>query len=105
MPPPSPPDTLRFGEYLARTVCTECHGNDLQGDPFGGTPDLVIAAAYSFDDFLRLMQTGVALGERAVGLMSEVARSRFRYLTDAEIHALHTFLQRRAAQKTTPEAG
>lgn len=73
MPTPSAADTLRFGEYLARTVCTECHGNELEGGD--GTPDLVIGAAYCPADFARLMRTGVALGSREVGLMSEVARS------------------------------
>jgi hypothetical protein len=35
-------------------------------------------------------------------LMSEVARSRFRHFTDAEVRALHAFLKARAAEHTTP---
>lgn len=42
------------------------------------------------------MRTGVAVGSREVGLMSDVARSRFRHFTDAEIRALHAFLKARA---------
>jgi mono/diheme cytochrome c family protein len=83
------------GAYLARTVCTECHNATLSGFA-GETPDLRIAAGYSREQFMRLMRTGVALGEREVGLMSEVARSRFTHFTDEEIEALHAYLLSRA---------
>jgi cytochrome c553 len=92
--PPPADDPVRLGEYLARTSCTECHGNTLEGQ--GGTPNLSVAAAYAPADFVRLMRTGVALGERDVGLMGEVARGRFAHFTDAEIAALHVYLQHRA---------
>jgi cytochrome c553 len=89
-------DPVRYGEYLAHTSCTECHGNQLEGNG-GGTPNLTVAAAYGADDFVRLMRTGVALGGREVGLMTEVARGRFTNFTDAEIAALHAYLRQRAA--------
>jgi len=82
------------GAYLARTVCTECHGATLSG--VGTTPDLRIAAGYSREQFVRLMRTGVALGERELELMSEVARSRFSHFTDEEIEALYAYLLSRA---------
>jgi mono/diheme cytochrome c family protein len=85
-------DTLAFGAYLARTTCSECHGLDLQGDPRGATPPLAIAAAYSREEFVRLMHTGVALGGRELGLMSDVSRRRFVHMTDDELNALHAFL-------------
>lgn len=78
------------GAYLARTVCTECHGMKLEGGQ--DTPDLRIAAGYTLDQFTKLMRTGKALGDREVGLMSKVARSRFSNFTDQEIRALHTYL-------------
>lgn len=83
------------GAYLARTVCTECHGALLSGFE-GETPDLRIAAGYSREQFVRLMRTGVALGEREVGLMSEVARGRFTHFTDEEIETLYAYLLSRA---------
>ena len=83
------------GAYLARTVCTECHGAMLSGFE-GETPDLRIAAGYSPEQFVRLMRTGVALGERELELMSEVARSRFTHFTDEEIAALYAYLLSRA---------
>jgi mono/diheme cytochrome c family protein len=83
------------GAYLARTVCTECHGATLSGFA-GETPDLRIAAGYSPEQFVRLMRRGVALGERELGLMGEVARSRFSHFTDEEIEALYAYLLSRA---------
>lgn len=96
---PQPGDTLALGAYLSETACTECHGADLEGD-WG--PDLVIAAAYSPDDFARLMRTGVAKGDRELGVMSRVARGRFSHLTDAEIRALDAFLRARATKGSRP---
>lgn len=86
-------DTLAFGAYLARTICAECHGLDLEGDPRAASPPLTIAAAYSREAFARLMRTGVALGGREVGLMSEVSRGRFAFMTDDEVSALHAYLE------------
>ncbi|HEY5809208.1 MAG TPA: cytochrome c [Povalibacter sp.] len=99
MTPPSPEDPVRFGEYLARTSCTECHGNELHGGP--ATPDLLIAAAYSPEDFRKLMRTGVPLGNRELRLMSGAARSRFAHFTDAEIDSLHAYLRQRAGLPAT----
>jgi cytochrome c553 len=85
-------DHIALGKYLAQTVCSECHGLDLRGNPDGSSPNLVIAAAYSEEGFTRLMRTGIASGDRELRLMSDVARSRFSHLTDREIRALHEFL-------------
>lgn len=93
--PPAKDPNAR-GAYLARTVCTECHGLDLKGDPSGKPPDLRIAASYPVDAFMHLMRTGKAPGERDLGLMSRVARGRFSYFTDDEIRALHGYLVARA---------
>jgi len=90
---------LARGRHAALTACSECHGPDLTGlpGPFGspGTPDLAIAASYDIDAFRRLMRTGIARGDRELGLMSEVARSRFSQLTDDEVDALHAYLKAR----------
>ena len=89
---------LAKGEYLAMTMCTECHGANLKGVDEGGfiTPNLTIAAAYKFEDFAHLMKTGEASGGREVCLMTEVAESRFSYLFDEEVTALYAFLVARA---------
>lgn len=83
--------------YIVRATCAECHGIDLAGGepPGGGTPrpDIrMVAAAYSPDDFERLLTTGVAAGGRRTGLMGEVARGRYAFLTAAERRAIHSYL-------------
>ena len=88
-------DPTAAGAYLARTVCTECHGLDLNGR--NRAPDLRIAAGYTREQFTRLMRTGKALGDRELTLMSQVARSRFSRFTDAEVDALYDYLIARAA--------
>ncbi len=93
---PAPPDTgdrAAFGRYLVRSVCSECHGNDLRGAPDGTTPSLASALAYSVEDFAALMRTGMPPDGRDLGLMANVARSRFVRFTDEEIAALHGYLQ------------
>ena len=82
------------GRYLARTVCAECQGTDLHGDanPEFTSPDLAVVAAYTPEAFTRLLRTGIALGERRVGMMSEQARNNLSQLTDAEISALYGYL-------------
>lgn len=91
-PPPDLADEAIYGRYLADTVCSECHGSDLRGAPDGSTPSLVMTMAYSCDDFETLMRHGEPLGGRELGLMADVARSRFVRFTDEEITALHGYL-------------
>jgi mono/diheme cytochrome c family protein len=85
-------DPLSHGRYLVMTACTECHGEKLQGSDFLHAPNLIVAGAYSDADFTRLMQTGVGLGDRDLGLMSEVAKSRFSNFSDTELQAIRTYL-------------
>jgi len=93
---PRPGEANSEGAYLARTVCTECHGAKLEGDT-RGSPDLRIAAGYTLEQFTHLMRTGKALGDRELELMSSVARNRFSHFTDDEIRALHSYLVARPA--------
>ena len=84
-------DTLKLGEYLARNACSECHGMDFEGQG-EFTPPLAIARGYSPAEFRELLSTGVGLGDRDLGLMSVVAKYRFSKMTDAEMKALHQYL-------------
>ena len=99
-PPDTTPvvDTLAHGEYLARTVCTECHGLDFEGGgETGSAPPLAVVAGYGPDEFARLMATGEPVGDRELGLMRGVSRSRFSHFTAAEVAALYAFLRQRVA--------
>jgi mono/diheme cytochrome c family protein len=100
----TPKPGARLGQYLAQTVCTECHGNRLQGDanPDFKSPDLHIVASYSQADFERLMRTGIALGGRNVGLMSSFAEYDFSQMTDGEIDSLYLYLHELGAADPAP---
>lgn len=97
-PPSAPPaEPLALGKHLAMTTCTECHGWDLNGFPDDPSPSLVVAKAYTSEQFTRLMRTGeiAAGGKSKTGLMSGVAAYRFKVMTDAEIAALKQYLDSR----------
>jgi cytochrome c553 len=89
---PAPGDTLRLGEYVARTSCPECHGLDLMGDPASATPSLALVAGYTADEFSTFLRTGLAKGGRELELMSDIARSRLSHLTDEEATGLRLYL-------------
>jgi cytochrome c553 len=87
------------GRYIASATCVECHGMQLEGavSEDGATPDLIVAAAYSLEQFDHFITTGEAPGNRKVHeLMVSVARSRFSYLTQHERQALYAYLHARA---------
>jgi cytochrome c553 len=85
-------DPLSRGRYLVMTACTECHGLDLQGSAYLKAPSLLIAAAYSSDDFTHLLRTGIPLGGRSLGLMKRASQARFSSFTDEEIAAIRAYL-------------
>lgn len=88
-----------WGRYLAHTVCGECHGPDLRGNPSSEIfpPDLIVAASYPLTDFRILLKTGQPTGNRKLKLMAKVAKNRFSHLTEAEVDAIHAYLVARTA--------
>jgi len=86
------------GRELAR-ACVECHGQALEGNAMMKSPDLSIVASYDPEDFTRLLHTGMAAGNRKVGLMTQVAPARFGGLTDPEIAALQGYLKARSQRQ------
>ena len=102
--PPELGQDLALGRYIVRATCAECHGLDLRGGPahpgMTARPDLRMVTAYDAVQFDRLMRTGVAVGDRDVGLMGEVSRGRFIHFTEREQQAVHRYLQRLGS---TPE--
>lgn len=103
----NPDPSIALGEYLAMTSCNECHGFDLQGlQPWGGesAPSLIVMAAYSKDDFVRLMREGIPSSGAELPMMGPVARGRFVHWTDEEVDALYAFLSTAAARWVEAEA-
>ena len=92
-PPKSRPTaSSQQGEYMTLIACTECHGQNLQG--FGDMiPSLSMVKAYSLEEFKTLLSTGRALGDRDVGVMSIVAKSRFTHMTEAEMATVYEHIK------------
>lgn len=100
--PPAAPEhgvTAAYGEYLTHT-CTECHGAELNGAPFGPpgqevpTPNLTPGGelmAWSQEQFLTLMRTGVTPTGRQ--LSTEMPWESFGQMSDEELQAVWLFLQ------------
>jgi cytochrome c553 len=83
------------GAYLVMNLCSECHGQDLKGEPAAKAPSLAIAKGYSAEAFARLMSSGVGLGDRTFELMTETSKARFTHLSVDEVDAIYAFLQSR----------
>lgn len=91
--PGTHPERAR-GEYLAMTMCNECHGLDLRGARLYGapTPDLAIVGAIDRDAFERIIRTGRGLGDRHLGLMSLVAADRYPSMKESDVDDLYLHL-------------
>jgi len=87
-------DPLVHGRYLALSACSECHNTSFEGFE-GFTPPLTVAKGYDRAQFKRLMSEGIGLGDRDLGLMSEVAKMRFSHFKPGEVDDLYDFLQSR----------
>lgn len=96
----SPPDAgprHALARYMVRATCAECHGMTLAGgrpNPQAvPRPDIrLVVAGYERARFRRLLREGIAVGDRPLGLMGQVARGRYRHLTEAEIDAIYDYL-------------
>jgi cytochrome c553 len=86
----------QWARYMIRATCAECHGIDLHPRAGDTPPDLVVASAYSREQFHRLLRTGQPTGGRRLDLMATVARGRFAHMTNTEIDAIYDYLVARA---------
>tara|TARA_R110000868_G_scaffold183900_3_gene425245 strand:+ start:3905 stop:4792 length:888 start_codon:yes stop_codon:yes gene_type:complete len=83
------------GEHLVKAICSHCHEVTAEHDDGWGTiapPLAMMGQAYPPADFRKLLRTGKALGDRDLGLMSEIARDDLSHMTDTEINAIHVYL-------------
>ncbi|MFN2134960.1 MAG: c-type cytochrome [Candidatus Promineifilaceae bacterium] len=97
--PTTPGITPDYGRYLAHT-CTECHGPDLNGAPFGPpgqevmTPNLTPGGelgTWTEQDFLKTMHTGVT--PAGTELNEEMPWKNYGQMTGDELDALWLYLQ------------
>lgn len=96
---PQPGATVAYGEYLSRT-CTECHGANFNGAPFGPpgeeifTPNLTPGGELGFwseDDFVNTIRTGRTPGGKQ--LNEEMPWKYYGQMTDEELKAIWLYLQ------------
>jgi mono/diheme cytochrome c family protein len=86
-------DPMSRGRYLTMNYCSECHGQKLEGFPPIASPALAVAKGYSLEQFTRLMQEGVGVGDRQFKLMTPTAKARFTQFAPDEVAAMHAYLQ------------
>jgi hypothetical protein len=98
-PPPAP--TPEYGRFVAR-MCTGCHGEHFSGGPIPGappsvptprnlTPDPTGLAGWNYEDFAKVLDTGVRKnGQKLDPFMPLAAFSKY---DDTERHALFAYLQ------------
>jgi cytochrome c553 len=97
--PPQPSVTAAYGEYLSRT-CTECHGTNFNGAPFGPpgqegfTPNLTQGGEPGFwseQEFFTTMRAGRTPSGRQ--LNDEMPWKYYGQMTDEELRAVWLYLQ------------
>jgi cytochrome c553 len=98
-PPPEP--TVAYGERLAR-LCTGCHGHGLSGGRLPGAPsdipiplnltsDATGMRGWTFDDFAKVMKTGVRKNGKTLDPFMPI--EAWKNFDDTEMHALWAYLQ------------
>ncbi len=99
--PPAPEPTPAYGGYLGR-LCTGCHGEGFSGGPIPGappsipvplnlTPDKTGLGDWSYEDFDKLMKTGVRKSGRKLDPFMPV--ESWKNFDDTEMHALWSYLR------------
>jgi hypothetical protein len=98
-PPPSP--DVSYGKFLGK-LCTNCHGATLGGGPIPGappemavplniTPDATGLKGWSYEDFDKMLQTGVRKNGKKLDPMMPVAA--LAKMDETEKKALWAYLQ------------
>lgn len=98
---PSPTPTAAYGKFLA-LLCSGCHGAGMSGGPIPGappsmavplslTPHATGLGGFTFEDFRKVMTTGVRRDGRKLDPMMPV--ESFGKFDDLEMRALFAYLQ------------
>ena len=90
-----PTAALALGDYYVKTICTHCHRLNEERELRPGLiapPLRAMAQSYELAQLVRLLRTGKGIGDRDLGLMSEIAVGGVDHLTDEEIGGIHAYL-------------
>jgi hypothetical protein len=99
--PPPPAPTAEYGAFVSR-LCTSCHGEHLSGGRIPGapaslptpldlTPDESGLKDWTYDDFDKLMRTGVRKNGKPLDPFMPI--DVIRNFDDVEMHALWAYLR------------
>lgn len=92
-----------MGGYIAATACAGCHSltepREAHDDGRRVPALLEVGPAYDLAAFRKLLRTGTGMSPRDLGLMARVSKGDLSHLSDAEIAALHAYLQREAVKQ------
>jgi hypothetical protein len=99
--PPAPAPTAAYGAYVSR-LCSGCHGEHFSGGPIPGapssfptplnlTPDPTGLKEWTFEDFDKLMKTGVRKSGKMLNPFMPV--ESWKNFDDNEMHAVFAYLQ------------
>ena len=98
---PAPEPTSAYGVFVAR-LCKGCHGEHLSGGPLPGapadfavplnlTPDATGLKEWSFEDFEKLMRTGVRKDGKTLDRLMPI--ESWKNFDDTEMHAVWAYLR------------
>ena len=93
---PLPGPTAEYGRYIASTACVGCHSENMEGGPHHNpegkpAPAVFHVAAWSREDFIRAIRTGVAPGGRE--LTDWMPWKKFAMFPDEDLVALHEYIK------------
>lgn len=94
--PPYGP-TAEYGAYRASTVCTACHGENMNGqnhpDPAGPwSPSMAAAKSWGLEGFTQTLRTGVTPDGRQLD-DKWMPWTAFRHMDDTELEALYRHIE------------
>lgn len=99
--PPAPAPTAEYGKFVAK-LCSGCHGQGLSGGPLPGappsmavplnlTPDETGLRDWSYEDFTKLLDTGIRKNGKKLDSFMQV--EGIRKLNEEERQALWAYLR------------
>jgi mono/diheme cytochrome c family protein len=93
----TPYSPLARGRYITQSHCSVCYGPDLSGETIEGSSDLRVSIVhYSPTAFEHFFRTGEGQIGHGTGTMAKMIRSRFKYLTAADVDAIYVYLKANA---------
>lgn len=99
-PVQTPTAPMALGHYLTQAHCSVCHGSNLTGEAIVSSPGLRFSIVhYSPGAFMHFFRTGQGRIGHGTKIMTKMIRTRFHYLSDADVQAIFTYLNDSKAKR------